>query len=228
MEKKSFYPNHVLIKLINIRKKFEDNVIYENLNLEVLEGDYISIIGRSGCGKSTLLNLLGTLDTDYRGEYYFKSDNLSNSKGKKLAKFRNENIGFVFQSDNLIPNLSVTDNIMLPFLYTRSVIDMEYFSSLLKLLEIQDISKRKVNSLSGGEAQRVNILRALIMKPKVLLIDEPTGSVDKESEKKIMNMFEKLNSKGITILLVTHNEKLAFNAKRIIRVEGKDLVEVIL
>lgn len=214
------------IKLENICKKFgsgENEVIaLNNINLEIKKGELIAITGKSGCGKSTLLNILGGLCNPTSGEYLFNNDNISKYSQNKLAKFRNDNIGFVVQNFALINDMTVFDNVMLPLKYTYKRIPnkKEVVESLLVKLGIENKAKMTPSKLSGGQCQRVSIARALACNPEVLLADEPTGSLDEETGKNILNIFKELNKSGMTVIMVTHDLDIASLCSR--KIEMKD------
>lgn len=199
-----------MYKLENIYKSYdkEQTFVLNNLNFEVESGDFIAIIGKSGSGKSTLLNLLSTVDTPSKGYYIFNGVNLSKLNDNKLAEFRNQSIGVVFQSYNLIEDYTVSENILLPLLFSpkKKQVDL---NQILEMLGITDLVNKKVKLLSGGEQQRVSIARALITSPKLLLADEPTGNLDQENSDVIFNILKKLNTEGITVIVVTHDFNLA-------------------
>lgn len=199
-----------MYKLENIYKSYdkEQTFVLNNLNFEVESGDFIAIIGKSGSGKSTLLNLLSTVDTPSKGYYIFNGVNLSKLNDNKLAEFRNQSIGVVFQSYNLIEDYTVSENILLPLLFSpkKKQVDL---NQILEMLGITDLVNKKVKLLSGGEQQRVSIARALITSPKLLLADEPTGNLDQENSDVIFNILKKLNTEGITVIVVTHDLNLA-------------------
>ena len=214
------------IKLENICKKFgsgENEVIALNkINLEVKKGELLAITGKSGCGKSTLLNILGGLCNPTSGEYLFNNDNISKYSQNKWAKFRNDNIGFVVQNFALINDMTVFDNVMLPLKYTYKRIPnkKEVVESLLVKLGIENKAKMTPSKLSGGQCQRVSIARALACNPEVLLADEPTGSLDEETGKNILNIFKELNKSGMTVIMVTHDLDIASLCSR--KIEMKD------
>ncbi len=205
------------IKLTNITKKFLTNEMethaLQGVNLEIFDGDYISISGPSGCGKSTLLTILGLLDTPTSGEYIIAGNNVSALTVNERATLRNEHIGFVFQSFNLIDELSVFDNIALPLRYRQQPLSSkEIQSRVISCLEKVQMSHRaqhKPNQLSGGQQQRIAIARALVNDPAILLVDEPTGNLDSKNGDAVMQMLSELNRAGTTICMVTHDPRYA-------------------
>jgi putative ABC transport system ATP-binding protein len=210
-----------MIELKNISKSHNINnvsqKILNKINLKIESDDFISIIGKSGTGKSTLLNIISCIDTFDSGELIMNGVNVTNYTDDELSIFRNKNISIVFQSLNLISYLNIIENVSLPLIYQK--IKKQERNSLAKKI-IEEVGlKGKENSypymLSGGEKQRVAIARALINNPKVLIADEPTGSLDSLNSENIMNLFHDINSKGIAIILVTHDSKVAQKSKNI-------------
>lgn len=218
-----------LIQLKNITKKYPlaDGEYYQALNgvsLEIDEGEFVAIMGPSGSGKSTTMHIIGALDTPTTGQYFLKGKNISSYKNDDLAQIRNQEIGFVFQSFNLLSRTTVLKNVERPMMYAgisqeeRTKRAME----ALKLVQIADKANNLSNHISGGQIQRVAIARAIVMNPSIILADEPTGNLDTKTSKEVMDYFESLNREGKTIVLITHEEDIAQYAKRIIRiVDGK-------
>mgnify|MGYP000380331765 CR=1 FL=1 len=210
------------IKLTNITKKFVTSEMethaLRGVDLEINEGDYVSISGPSGCGKSTLLSILGLLDTASGGEYMLAGHDVSNLSVNQRASMRNEHIGFVFQSFNLIDELSVFDNIALPLRYREQPFSQEEIKqkveACLAKVEMTHRAGHKPNQLSGGQQQRVAIARALVNDPAILLVDEPTGNLDSKNGDAVMMMLAELNRQGTTICMVTHDPRYADMAKR--------------
>lgn len=210
------------IKLTNITKKFVTSEMethaLRGVDLEINEGDYVSISGPSGCGKSTLLSILGLLDTASDGEYMLAGHDVSNLSVNQRASMRNEHIGFVFQSFNLIDELSVFDNIALPLRYREQPLSQEEVKqkveACLAKVEMTHRAGHKPNQLSGGQQQRVAIARALVNDPAILLVDEPTGNLDSKNGDAVMMMLAELNRQGTTICMVTHDPRYADMAKR--------------
>lgn len=182
-----------------------------HININIAKGDFISITGKSGCGKSTLLNVLGKIINPTGGYYYFDNNDVTNLSSSKSAKFRNENIGFIVQHFALIQDISVYKNIALPMIYKNysSKQIKERITNLLSILEIKDKINKYPYELSGGQCQRVAIARAIAAKPNLLLADEPTGALDENTGKKIIDILKKINQDGTTILLVTHDQEIA-------------------
>lgn len=217
-----------MIKLQNVSKSYqvdEETIFYalKATTLEIKEKEFISIIGPSGSGKSTLMHLIGLLDKPTRGEILIQGKKISHLSDNKISSLRNEFIGFIFQQFNLIPKLSVIENILLPTIYSRKKINYnptEKANALLKKFGLYEKRNSFPNKISGGQQQRVAILRALIMEPKLILADEPTGNLDSVSGKGIMELLKELNEKEkITIAVVTHESDIANYGKRIIKVK---------
>ncbi len=211
-----------LIELKNVSRTYKLDKGVEvhalrNVNLTIKQGDMIAIMGQSGSGKSTLMNLLGLLDQPSDGRYYLKGRNVSTLKDDDLALLRNREIGFVFQSYNLIARTSAVENVELPMIYARRKDMRRKAEAVLKDLGLGGRLTHKPSELSGGEQQRVAIARALINEPSLILADEPTGNLDSKSGREIMTILKNLNRKGITIILVTHEPHIARYARRTIR-----------
>lgn len=213
-----------IIKLQNINKIYRteeiETVALENVNLNVEKGEFVSVMGPSGCGKSTLLNIVGLLDTPTSGTVTIADCDTTKLSDNALAQFRNETLGFVFQSFHLINSLSVQDNVILPLLY-RSMSDSERREAAKKVLERVGLAHRAghyPSQLSGGQCQRVAIARAIVGNPEIILADEPTGNLDSKMGSEIMGILHELNEKdGRTIVMVTHNESQAKETSRIVR-----------
>lgn len=197
----------------------------DNVNLEVDKGEFLAIVGTSGSGKSTLLNLIGGLDKETSGEVIIEGKNISKMEDNKKTIFRRRNIGFIFQSYNLIQILNVYENIVLPLELDGEKIDENYINLILDTLGLKDKKDRLPDSLSGGQRQRVAIGRALASKPSIILADEPTGNLDSKTENEVLGLL-KLTSKKFsqTIIMITHNEKIAQMADRVIRIEDGKIV----
>tara|TARA_Y100001970_G_scaffold283091_1_gene397443 strand:+ start:4228 stop:4908 length:681 start_codon:yes stop_codon:yes gene_type:complete len=221
-----------LIKLNNLKKTFklsnkDELLLLENLNLNILQNTITSIIGPSGCGKSTLLNILGLLDSNFNGNYFFEGESVNEMSSNSLSNIRNKKIGFVHQFFHLIPELSVVENIILPALLQNHKVANANNDAykLLNVFEITDKKNMKPNKLSGGEQQRVAIARSLINKPNLILADEMTGNLDEKTSDEIINFFLKfVESNNITLIYVTHNQKYAEMAKFRYELQKKHLV----
>lgn len=186
----------------------------DGIDIEIKKGDFIAIMGPSGSGKSTAMNLVGSLDLPTKGNIYLGNENISNLTESELAQIRGKKIGFIFQSFNLIPNLTAKENVMLPMIF-QSISKEERESRAEELLisvDLEDRIDHYPNQLSGGEQQRVAIARALANDPEVILADEPTGNLDTKTGEKVIGFLKDLNKKGKTIIMVTHDPKLAHNA----------------
>lgn len=196
----------------------------DNVSLTVEEGEFTSIMGPSGSGKSTIMNILGLLDKFDSGSYTLNGINVSDYDDEKLAKIRNKEIGFVFQSFNLLPRMNLLENVMLPLVYAK-VPKKERQQRAKEALERVGLGNRlyhKTNEISGGQTQRVAIARAIVNNPSVLMADEPTGNLDSKTTKTIMRIFQELNDEGTTIIMVTHEPEMAQYTKRIVHVrDGK-------
>jgi len=186
------------------------------VSLEVSRGEMVAIMGPSGSGKTTLLNMLGCVDLPSAGRYVLDGEDVSRLNDTALSRIRNEKIGFVFQTFNLLPRLSALDNVRLPLLYTRSKVDQEAPLRALERVGLADRVHHRPNQLSGGQQQRVAIARALIMSPAIILADEPTGNLDSRVGEEIMLLFQQLNGEGVTTLMVTHDRQVALHATRIV------------
>ncbi|MBR9859679.1 ABC transporter ATP-binding protein [bacterium] len=194
------------------------------LNCEIEKGEYVALMGPSGSGKSTLMNVIGCLDTPTSGTYMLNNTDVSKMTDDELAEVRNKEIGFVFQSFNLLPRTTALENVALPLIYAgvSKTERLERAREVLTRVGLGDRVDHKPNELSGGQRQRVAIARALINNPSIVLADEPTGNLDHESSLEIMQIFKKIHSEGNTVVMVTHEEDIAKYAKRIIRmVYGK-------
>ena len=213
----------------NINKTFYTKEVetraLENINLTVEKGEFVAIMGPSGCGKSTMLNIMGLLDKPTDGWVIIDDVRADLLYDKDMARIRNQKLGFIFQSFHLIPSLNVLDNVLLPMLYRRGSSHSENKKRALEILEKVGLTHRLKHfpsQLSGGQCQRVAIARALIGEPKVILADEPTGNLDSKMGAEIMDILIRLNREGTTIVMVTHDEKLAQETGRILRLfDGK-------
>lgn len=212
-----------MLKTNNLVKIFRSDEIetsaLNKVNLNISEGEFVAIMGPSGCGKSTLLNILGLLDNPTSGEIHFKGINVSNFSERQRTRLRKENVGFVFQSFNLIDELSVYENVELPLLYLKYS-GAERRKKVIEVLEYMQIAHRKRHfpqQLSGGQQQRIAVARAVVTKPKLILADEPTGNLDSVNGEEVMDLLTQLNNNGTTIVMVTHSPIDADKAHRIIQ-----------
>ena len=223
-----------IIKLSNIVKKFyigEPNEleILHGISLEVEEGEFVSIVGPSGSGKSTLMNMIGVLDRPTSGEYILDGINVGEADDSKLSEIRNQKIGFVFQTYNLISKTNALKNIELPMLYAGMdrATRIKKAKELLKLVEMEDREKHLPEELSGGQKQRVAIARAMANDPAIILADEPTGALDSKTGRLVMDLFHKLNKeKKKTIVLITHSNELASETDKIISIRDGNIISV--
>lgn len=211
-----------MIKVTNLSKIFRTEEIettaLNNVSFEINEGEFVAIMGPSGCGKSTLLNILGLLDNPTEGSYELLGKEMSKLKESERTKFRKGKLGFVFQSFNLIDELNVFENVELPLEYLNIGASerKRRVNEILKRMSISNRAKHYPQQLSGGQQQRVAIARAVVSNPKLILADEPTGNLDSKNGKEVMNLLCELNSEGTTIVMVTHSQKDASMAQRII------------
>lgn len=216
--------NMPLISLQGIQKRYElgDQVVYalREINLDINKGEYVALMGPSGSGKSTLMNIIGCLDTPTAGTYILNEKEVSSMSDNELSTIRNREIGFVFQTFNLLARLTALDNVALPLVYAGigKKERIERAKIALQDVGLGDRMNHKPNELSGGQRQRVAVARALINNPSILLADEPTGNLDTKTSKEIMALFDEIHQKGNTIILVTHEEDIARHAKRMVRV----------
>ena len=208
-----------LLEVRNIKRDFRLGA--EVLHVLIEKGEYVALMGPSGSGKSTLMNILGCLDTPTSGEYILNGKDVSKMSDSELADIRNKEIGFVFQTFNLMPRTTALDNVALPMVYAgvKKEKRHERAKEVLSLVGLEDRMLHKPNELSGGQRQRVAVARALVNNPSIILADEPTGNLDSKTSYEIMNLFDEIYSKGNTVILVTHEEDIANYAKRIIRLK---------
>lgn len=198
----------------------------DGVTLEIEKGSFTAVVGTSGSGKSTLLHLLGGLDIPTSGSVCVDGQELSGLGKNELAVFRRRKIGFIFQNYNLMPNLTVYDNIVLPVELDGRNVDKEYFNSIAATLGLEDKLNRKPNKLSGGQQQRVAIARALVTKPALILADEPTGNLDSHTTQEVIGLLQTTSKKyHQTIVMITHNDEIAQSADRTIRIEDGRIVE---
>jgi len=219
----------LLVELKDIKKVFFTDEVethaLNNINLKIMQGEYISISGPSGCGKSTLLSLLGLLDNSSSGHYQLAGHDASNLDRDERAKIRNKEIGFIFQAFNLISDLTVAENVELPLTYREDINKQQRETMVREALKHVDMAHRASHfpsQLSGGQQQRVAVARAISGNPSIILADEPTGNLDSKNAQMVMNLLDRLHSKGATICMVTHDPKSAARAERMIDIfDGK-------
>ncbi|MCX6227952.1 MAG: ABC transporter ATP-binding protein [Bacteroidia bacterium] len=218
-----------LIELHDIVKNYQVGtqavLALRSVSLDIIKGDYVAIMGTSGSGKSTLMNIIGCLDTPTSGTYTLNSKDVSMLNDDRLAEIRNTEIGFVFQTFNLLPRYSALENVMLPLVYAG--VDkgerIKLATEKLNSVGLSDRMEHKPNELSGGQRQRVAVARALINTPSILLADEPTGNLDSKTSEEIMKLFAAIHAAGNTIILVTHEEDIAMHAHRIIKLKDGEI-----
>jgi len=219
-----------MIKITNLHKSYNIGKnklhVLKGLNLSIGAGEMVSIMGSSGSGKSTLLNILGILDSYNEGEYVLNNTLIKKLTETKAAKLRNQYLGFVFQSFNLISYKNATENVALPLYYQKvnRKERMKRANQFLEMVGLDDRAEHLPSELSGGQQQRVAIARALVSNPKVILADEPTGALDSATSNEVMNIFRTVNKQGITVILVTHEEDIANQSDRIIRLKDGEII----
>ncbi|MCL1868311.1 MAG: ABC transporter ATP-binding protein [Paludibacter sp.] len=211
-----------MIQAKGIEKSFGTLKVLKGVDLQINKGEIVSIVGASGAGKTTLLQIVGTLDKPDKGSVFIDNINVNSLKEKQLAHFRNQNIGFVFQFHQLLPEFTALENILIPAMIARTPVKQatQYARQLLDFLQLTDREHHKPNELSGGEKQRVAVARALINHPKLILADEPSGSLDSKNKEELHRLLFDLRAEfGLTIVIVTHDEHLANLSDRIIRMQ---------
>ena len=217
-----------LIQMIDIRKEYKmgDETVYANdgITLDIDKGEFVAIVGKSGSGKSTLMNIIGALDVPTSGTYLLGGKDVGKMSDNQLADIRNKMIGFVFQQYNLLPRMNILENVELPLLYSH-VPTHEREKRALEALEkvgLAEKAKQMPKQLSGGQQQRVSIARALAANPSLILADEPTGALDSKTSRQVLDFFKKIHEEGNTVIMITHDNSIAIEAKRVIRIaDGK-------
>ena len=214
-----------MIKVKNISKSYKDAIVLNNVSLEINKGDFTAVMGPSGSGKSTLLYSISSMDNPDEGEVVFEGIDVYKLSESELSKFRLNKMGFVFQNSQMLKNLSIFDNIILPGMVAkRESIEVvrARATELMSKMGIEDIKDRDIREVSGGQLQRAAICRAMINSPEILFMDEPTGALNSEAASQVMEILKKLNQEGISIMLVTHDAKMASMAKNVIYIkDGK-------
>ena len=218
-----------MISVNNLSKTYDSGSLsvkaLRNVSFQIEKGEFVAIMGSSGSGKSTLMNLLGCLDLPTSGTYALEGLEIASLKSNQLAEVRNRRIGFVFQSFNLLPRATALENTELPLLYGRVLNPTEIAMQALERVGLEHRAKHKPTELSGGEKQRVAIARALVNKPSIILADEPTGNLDSTTGEEILSLFNELNTEDVTIILVTHEEEVARQAKRILKMKDGKIIQ---
>ena len=218
-----------IIRITDLTRNFKLGTevikVLKGISFEVQKNEYVALMGPSGSGKSTLMNILGCLDTPTGGEYILNGNAVSKLTDNELAEIRNKEIGFVFQTFNLLPRSTALENVALPLIYAgKSSTDRkEIASNMLTQVGLNDRMDHKPNELSGGQRQRVAVARAMVNSPSIILADEPTGNLDTKTSYEIMALFDEIHKKGNTIILVTHEEDIAMHAHRIIRLRDGEI-----
>ncbi len=209
------------VKLKNIKKIYktgdEDTIALGGVDFIVKKGEFVAIMGPSGSGKSTLMHIIGLLDKPTSGKYQLDGKDVGEISKNDQAVYRNQEIGFIFQQFNLLSRATVIENVLLPVIYGKREGAIEKAKTLIKEVGLEKRINHKSNQLSGGQIQRVAVARALIMDPTIILADEPTGNLDTKNSLEVMSILEKINKKGSTVILITHEEEIARHAERIIR-----------
>ena len=210
----------MIITVDNVNKTYKNGSlelqVLKNISFKVDKGEFLAIMGSSGSGKSTMMNILGCLDNQYEGKYILDGIDISKSTENELSEIRNKKIGFIFQSFNLLPRLTALENVELPLIYSSVPKEERHkrANELLEMVGLKDRTHHKPNELSGGQRQRVAIARALVNNPSIILADEPTGNLDSKSEAEIIEILQKLNKMGKTIVIVTHEPNIGEIAQR--------------
>lgn len=217
--------NPAVVKVSEVRKVYKMGEVevaaLQNVSLEVGRGEFVSIMGPSGCGKSTLMHIVGCLDRPSSGQVLLDDVDISKLSDDSLAEIRNKKVGFVFQTFNLLPKINAVENIELPLVYAGMSPELRRKRALelIKTVGLEERAFHKPTELSGGQSQRIAIARALANNPSIILADEPTGNLDSKSGEEIIRLFKDLNSQGITLIIVTHDQEIADQSKRIIRLK---------
>nr|WP_307722445.1 ABC transporter ATP-binding protein [Companilactobacillus formosensis] len=206
----------MMLKVTDVGKAYGEFTALKNINLEVKDGEFLAIMGPSGSGKSTLINILGLLDQSYTGEYLLGNKNYQAVNDNELSQIRGDRLGFVFQNFKLLSTYTVYENIEVPLIYSKKAQNNKHqlIESVIEKVGLKGKEKNLPTELSGGQQQRVAIARAIVNRPKLVIADEPTGALDSKTSKEIMDIFEKLNQDGTTIIMVTHDSEVAEHAMR--------------
>nr|WP_326838834.1 ABC transporter ATP-binding protein [Companilactobacillus futsaii] len=206
----------MMLKVTDVGKTYGEFTALKNINLEVKDGEFLAIMGPSGSGKSTLINILGLLDQSYTGEYLLENKNYQAVNDNELSQIRGDQLGFVFQNFKLLSTYTVYENIEVPLIYSKKAQNNKrhLIESVIEKVGLKGKKRNLPTELSGGQQQRVAIARAIVNRPKLIIADEPTGALDSKTSKEIMDIFEKLNQDGTTIIMVTHDSEVAEHAMR--------------
>ena len=217
--------NNVVVRIADVKRTYQMGTVEVNalrgINLQIARGEFVSIMGPSGCGKSTLMHIVGCLDRPSSGHVHLDEVDIDELDDNSLAEIRNKKVGFVFQTFNLLPKLNAVENVELPLIYAGVGFEerRQKAAGLLELVGLKDRIYHKPSEMSGGQSQRVAIARSLANDPSIILADEPTGNLDSKSGEEILRLFHELNAKGITLIIVTHDQEIANESKRIIRLK---------
>jgi putative ABC transport system ATP-binding protein len=217
--------NEVVVRIAGVKRIYRMGTVEVNalrgINLNIARGEFVSIMGPSGCGKSTLMHILGCLDRPSAGHVHLDDVDVDELDDNSLAEIRNKKVGFVFQTFNLLPKLNAIENVELPLIYAGVSFETRRKKAreLLETVGLKERMFHKPSELSGGQSQRVAIARALANDPSIILADEPTGNLDSKSGEEIIHLFQELNGKGITLIIVTHDQEIANHSKRIVRLK---------
>jgi len=217
--------NQTVVRVSNVKRIYQMGSVevhaLRGIDLSIARGEFVSIMGPSGCGKSTLMHIIGCLDRPSFGHVHLDEVDIDELDDNSLAEIRNKKVGFVFQTFNLLPKLNAVENVELPLIYAGKGFDQrrEKAAELLTIVGLKERMDHKPSELSGGQSQRVAIARALANNPSIILADEPTGNLDSKSGEEIIHLFKELNKKGITLIIVTHDEEIASHSQRIIRLK---------
>lgn len=216
---------HDIVKIYQMGE--EEQMILKHVDFTVRENEFVSILGPSGSGKSTMMNIIGCLDVQTSGDYHLSGHNVSEMDEVELARIRNKEIGFIFQSFQLLPRLNALENVELPLIYSKIPPHERRIKAeeMLERVGLSNKMKNYPNQLSGGQQQRVAIARALVTQPTILLADEPTGALDQKTGQQVMQLFKDLHNEGRTIIMITHDVKIAENAQRIVKILDGNLSE---
>ena len=219
-----------MLKVINICKTFNNNQVIKDVSFEIEKGEFVTVMGRSGCGKSTLLYCVSGMDRPTSGEVFFDKRDMVSLTEKEMEKIRLEKMGFVFQKATFLKNLSIHDNIIFPAFQLKNkerIEILKYAENLMDRLGILEVAENDIRQVSGGQLQRATICRAMINYPDILFGDEPTGALNSSATEEVMDKFTEINMKGTTIMLVTHDAKVASRADRVIYLEDGQIKEIL-